>query len=1053
MAHTMRNVLVSNAEKIADEVRDLPNFREFSLLGIKEKVAILLGMIGREGFFSTYTLHDISHIEAMLHSLDWLIPDITKEKMTKVDWLLIVLSIYFHDLGLLVTSKEYDERDQNEDYIIFKQKLLFDNSHKDFTARLQEISEDDKEKFLYQEYIRKNHALRIKEWISGRNSRYWSNGTDAISAEIGKILDTLPLRFRENLAIVCESHHKDNLGQYDLFPLCQRYGSSPQELANVQYAALLLRTSDLIHVTKDRTPAVMYNTIRLSDPVGVDEWKKQLGTFAVNMKTREFNSEDKDSHVIQVSADFTEERPFFVLAEYLAYADSEIKQTKRWADQSAQIEDGKYYSFPWHTIQGDIRVEGNAPKLMRFNLDRGKLLDLLVGHTIYNEPTVAIRELMQNAIDAVRYQYHINKKNNVREEMGKIKVTWDEETRELIVEDNGLGMDFDVIIYHLMNVGSSFYSSSQVTSENDDFTPISRFGIGVLSYFMISDNIEIVTFKQNKGYRIKMSSVHADYLLKELYPGHQLLENIHPHGTRVKLKIRSSVDLSENSILKILRYWIIIPECEVRYSDKEKTNVKIGFESAVDALKYFHFDIYDKNLADESIEILTNNVNKNGGSYEIAYAAGKRFTPEKILLDSNNEDAPFVCIEGIRTADKLPGFLSGEESLCAILSVSGNKNFRTTVSRSNLEEDSEYIEVAKLTAELLFNHVSEEVNRISNSSGNPLSQASTVGLWLNSTIINSIENTKVEKHVRKLYKKLPSIVLETVTDTGEKTTMRTLISIEELEGLKEFWVVESRLIDSLGIISRDLGRELSFNDFLIKLAPEVQDIRVSPIVSDAHVFDPETFQSHIVTVAEFSQKHQQTLIKFEPKPNNGKGTNELYSKIQNHKHEISRTIYNRYRNLDYEFGIARSINGISFRENIIIANISGDNEKINAIKTRLGYILEPRSEFAKFWRSFRDNTLLAIDILLAKDKKEDIGILCICFDYIQRVCTLNHREAYRRMWKDLRTELNQIMEEHNLDTSYIPVDIVQLITVDTKWFDASKFWLNWNNEENDFDVF
>ena len=48
---------------------------------------------------------------------------------------------------------------------------------------------------------------------------------------------------------------------------------------------------------------------------------------------------------------------------------------------------------------------------MRFELDRGRLLDLLVGHTIYNEPTVAVRELLQNAIDAVRFQRHLDQKD------------------------------------------------------------------------------------------------------------------------------------------------------------------------------------------------------------------------------------------------------------------------------------------------------------------------------------------------------------------------------------------------------------------------------------------------------------------------------------------------------------------------------------------------------------------------------------------------------------------------------------------------------------------
>ena len=75
---------------------------------------MMLGLIGRDGIFSTYTRHDISHIDSMLRMLDWLIPDETKKAMTSVDWLLIVLAIYLHDLGMAVTWAEFENRLTNQ---------------------------------------------------------------------------------------------------------------------------------------------------------------------------------------------------------------------------------------------------------------------------------------------------------------------------------------------------------------------------------------------------------------------------------------------------------------------------------------------------------------------------------------------------------------------------------------------------------------------------------------------------------------------------------------------------------------------------------------------------------------------------------------------------------------------------------------------------------------------------------------------------------------------------------------------------------------------------
>ena len=449
-----------------------------------------------------------------------------------------------------------------------------------------------------------------------------------VAEEIAKLLDGLPPRFVEHLATVCDSHHKDNLDRREYFPLFQRYGTSDGASANVQYAAILLRTVDLLHVTKDRTPSITYKTLRLSDPKGVDEWKKQMGTFSVHMAHRRFDPDDYESHIIVVSADFREERPFFALTEYLTYAGDQVVQSHRWAQASQKNPDAKDYWFPWRQVKGDIRVEGNEPLAMTFELDRGRLLDLLVGHTIYNDPTVAVRELLQNAIDAVRYQHHLESREgngNVpgQPPMGRVLVKWAPDERELVVEDNGIGMDLDVITYHLMRVGASFYATPQFEDEHPDFTPISRFGIGILTCFMISDDIEIVTCRADGGHRIKLTQVKAEYLLKTLDPGDPALRGLEPHGTRVILKLRSSVDLEKRSMMDIVKYWIVLPACEVLFSQKGQAAERIGFESVAEALDRYHRREEVKTGALEKVETRQISHSIDGAIYDLAYAVCK----------------------------------------------------------------------------------------------------------------------------------------------------------------------------------------------------------------------------------------------------------------------------------------------------------------------------------------------------------------------------------------------------------------------------------------------
>ncbi|HXH45488.1 MAG TPA: hypothetical protein VNK51_16790 [Bradyrhizobium sp.] len=102
---------LSAAEKRALAATALPSF-PIQLHEVRRTVKAILDLFGRCNFFSEYTVHDFSHVEAMLADLDWIIPDATKEAMTPADWLLITLAIYFHDLGLIVTEDEYQNRDR-----------------------------------------------------------------------------------------------------------------------------------------------------------------------------------------------------------------------------------------------------------------------------------------------------------------------------------------------------------------------------------------------------------------------------------------------------------------------------------------------------------------------------------------------------------------------------------------------------------------------------------------------------------------------------------------------------------------------------------------------------------------------------------------------------------------------------------------------------------------------------------------------------------------------------------------------------------------------------
>jgi len=465
-------VKLSAAEERALVATKLDAF-PLQLHEIRRTVKQILDLFGRNGFFAEYTVHDFSHVEAMLADLEWIIPDATKKAMTPADWLLITLAIYFHDLGLVVTEDEFKNRNLaafNE----FCDKVLFaKNDGQDYKTKVETLGPDLSQRFFYQEFVRFNHAKRIRAWIEGTAADELGYAPPQ-KDELDRLFSGVDPDFRRDLAIICESHNLDDLEDASKYKTFKPYGPTPAETANLLYAAVILRTTDLLQMTKQRAPSVMFRMINPTDPISQIEWTKQnavKGAFpkpALN-KDREADK-TLQSDTVSVFAKYDNENGFFGLTSYLAYADKQLAYAYECVQRSKASTANKL-EFPWRTID-DSQVEavGFIPSPFEFQIDQAKILDLLTGHTLYNDSSVAIRELVQNSIDAIRLQCAADKVDSATH--GKIVVKWNSADLTLTILDNGTGMTQDIIENHLLNVGSSRYQDPKFKEKYPDFHPL-----------------------------------------------------------------------------------------------------------------------------------------------------------------------------------------------------------------------------------------------------------------------------------------------------------------------------------------------------------------------------------------------------------------------------------------------------------------------------------------------------------------------------------------------------------------------------------------------------
>jgi len=163
--------------------------------------------------------------------------------------------------------------------------------------------------------------------------------------------------------------------------------------------------------------------------------------------------------------------------------------------------------------------------LSDFGVDLRGVIDLLSRH-IYSGPEVFLRELLQNSRDAIV----------ARSDHGALDPAWGvrirpaTDTSPFIVRDDGIGLAADEVADLLSTVGRS--SKRDVLDlRNSDF--LGHFGIGLLSCFMVADEIEILSRKQGRLACVWHGLADGTYTVTELT---EAQSDAVPIGTSVTLR-------------------------------------------------------------------------------------------------------------------------------------------------------------------------------------------------------------------------------------------------------------------------------------------------------------------------------------------------------------------------------------------------------------------------------------------------------------------------------------------------------------------------------------
>lgn len=222
-----------------------------------------------------------------------------------------------------------------------------------------------------------------------------------------------------------------------------------------------------------------------------------------------------------------------------------------------------------------------SPAHVRFRLDHTRVRELLMGHRLYNDPNIALRELYQNALDACRYRrartLYLQKTQSVSV-VYKPEVIFDigvlPDGRPFVeCTDNGVGMTHFTLSKVFSVAGRRFHDQPDFAEERSrwgkagSFNPNSQHGIGVLSYFLLADQLDVRTRpyqidgKLGREIHVTVSSVNG--LFRIAQPETET-DGLRHGGTRVRLIMSRQRDVA--GLFDSLRNLLQVAEVDVRFS-------------------------------------------------------------------------------------------------------------------------------------------------------------------------------------------------------------------------------------------------------------------------------------------------------------------------------------------------------------------------------------------------------------------------------------------------------------------------------------------------------
>lgn len=512
--------------------------------------------------FSTYSRHDETHAQTVLHNIEMILGEDRIIALSATDCFMILHTVYIHDIGMLITASERktivkdDKFLKMVDYLEHEGDGSLKKAVEALKKREYEYEQEDSfeaKKKLYEDKLQVYYAIthllanyRRQEHGEESKKRLYEWALEDQKLGTGFSLAGIPQRIFLTIA-ECARLHTDAEFE-NIMELPQEDNGYVFDYIHPRFVSVLLQLGDILDMDNDRFHPLATICMDNIPESSLEHYRKHLAIRKLHICPES----------IEIAADCEDQEALRLIRRE---CDMLIGILQKASYEWNRICPPKFGGALPTVKAVDLRLKGERiPKQLvsaQFKISQKKAFEILEGANLYTSKFAFIREFLQNALDATKQQYwkeclssaafytnggfdcinspydleqfvstkhfpiefemEICKKRGKGdvlsitqqdvEDLDKEKKTDDTFGVKVKVKDFGIGIDRKSLL-QIAEVGVSLEKGQKsIRSMPDWLRPTAEFGVGLQSAFLVTNTFKCFTHtRSEERYEITFGS-------------------------------------------------------------------------------------------------------------------------------------------------------------------------------------------------------------------------------------------------------------------------------------------------------------------------------------------------------------------------------------------------------------------------------------------------------------------------------------------------------------------------------------------------------------------